>query len=225
MCIRDRLETLDNGKPIRETRDIDVPLAVRHFYHHAGWAQLLGSEFPQQRALGVVGQIVHWNFPLLMLAWKIAPALAGGNAVVFKPSEKTPATGAMLVECYHAAGIPEGVVRLLVGGPDEGRALAGHADIDGLLFTGSARTGVALNRQYADTPGKILALEMGGNNPLIVWDAADIPAAATLVIQSAFLSAGQRCTAARRLIAMLADESCAAQSVRPPSTTLSRPVT
>jgi succinylglutamic semialdehyde dehydrogenase len=106
----------------------------------------------------------------------------------------------MLVEFYHEAGIPAGVVRLIVGGPDEGRALAGHADIDGLLFTGSARTGVALNRQFADMPGKILALEMGGNNPLVVWDAADIQAAAILVIQSAFLSAGQRCTAARRLI-------------------------
>lgn len=149
---------------------------------------------------GVLAVLGPYNFPAHLPNGHIVPALIAGNAIVFKPSEKTPATGAMLVECYHAAGIPEGVVRLLIGGPDEGRALAGHRDIDGLLFTGSARTGVALNRQFADTPGKILALEMGGNNPLIVWDAADIQAAATLVVQSAFLSAGQRCTAARRLI-------------------------
>jgi len=149
---------------------------------------------------GVLAVLGPYNFPAHLPNGHIVPALIAGNAVIFKPSEKTPATGALLVECYHAAGIPEGVVRLLIGGPDEGRALAGHPDIDGLLFTGSARTGVALNRQFADTPGKILALEMGGNNPLIVWDAADIQAAATLVVQSAFLSAGQRCTAARRLI-------------------------
>jgi len=120
--------------------------------------------------------------------------------VVFKPSEKTPATGAFLVDCFHAAGIPEGVVRLLIGGPDEGRALASETGIDGLLFTGSARAGRALHRQFADAPHKILALELGGNNPLVVWDAKDLEAAATIVVQSAYLSAGQRCTAARRLI-------------------------
>ena len=128
------------------------------------------------------------------------PGADCGNAVVFKPSEKTPATGAFLVDCYHAAGVPEGVVRLLVGGPDEGRSLASEPGIDGLLFTGSARAGRALHKQFADAPHKILALELGGNNPLVVWDAADIDAAATIVVQSAYLSAGQRCTAARRLI-------------------------
>ena len=114
--------------------------------------------------------------------------------------EKTPATGAFLVDCFHEAGIPEGVVRLLIGGPDEGTALAAEPGIDGLLFTGSARAGMALHRQFAETPHKILALELGGNNPLVVWDAKDIDAAATIVVQSAYLSAGQRCTAARRLI-------------------------
>ena len=123
-----------------------------------------------------------------------------GNAVVFKPSEKTPATAAFLVDCYHAAGVPEGAVRLLIGGPDQGRALAGHDDIDGLLFTGSARTGIALNRQFAERPEKILALEMGGNNPIIVWDDPDLDAAAALIVQSAYTTAGQRCTAGRRLI-------------------------
>jgi succinylglutamic semialdehyde dehydrogenase len=130
----------------------------------------------------------------------IIPALLAGNAVVFKPSEKTPGTGKMLVDCLHAAGIPTGLVRIVIGGPKEGKALAAHPGIDGLLFTGSARTGLILNRQFADMPNKILALEMGGNNPVVVWDAPDIYPAAVLVVQSAFLSAGQRCTAARRLI-------------------------
>jgi succinylglutamic semialdehyde dehydrogenase len=130
----------------------------------------------------------------------MVPALIAGNAVVFKPSEKTPATGALLVECYHQAKIPEGLVRLLVGGPEQGRALAGETGIDGLLFTGSARAGKALHRQFAETPHKILALELGGNNPIVVWHAKDVEAAAAIVVQSAYLSAGQRCTAARRLI-------------------------
>jgi len=119
---------------------------------------------------------------------------------VFKPSEKTPATGEFLVNCLHEAKIPEGIARLLIGGPEQGRALAGQSGIDGLLFTGSARAGLALNKQFAETPHKILALELGGNNPLVVWHAKDVEAAATIVVQSAYLSAGQRCTAARRLI-------------------------
>jgi succinylglutamic semialdehyde dehydrogenase len=119
---------------------------------------------------------------------------------VFKPSEKTPATGAFLVACLHEAGVPQGVVRLLIGGPDEGRALASEDGIDGLLFTGSARAGMSLHRQFAETPHKILALELGGNNPIVVWDPSDVPAAAAIIVQSAYMSAGQRCTAARRLI-------------------------
>jgi succinylglutamic semialdehyde dehydrogenase len=149
---------------------------------------------------GVLAVLGPYNFPAHLPNGHIVPALIAGNAVVFKPSEKTPATGAMLVECFHAAGIPEGVVRLLIGGPDQGRALASQDGIDGLLFTGSARAGMALHRQFADMPHKILALELGGNNPLVVWDAADMDSAAAMVVQSAYLSAGQRCTAARRLI-------------------------
>ena len=149
---------------------------------------------------GVLAVLGPYNFPAHLPNGHIVPALIAGNAVVFKPSEKTPATGAMLVDCFHEAGVPEGIIRLLIGGPDEGRALAGEDGIDGLLFTGSARAGMALHRQFADTPHKLLALELGGNNPLVVWGASDLPAAAAIIVQSAFLSAGQRCTAARRLI-------------------------
>ena len=149
---------------------------------------------------GVLGVLGPFNFPAHLPNGHIVPALIAGNAVVFKPSEKAPATGALLVECYHQAKIPEGAVRLLIGGPDQGRALAAEPGIDGLLFTGSARAGKALHRQFADAPHKILALELGGNNPIVVWGAKDIDAAAAIVVQSAYLSAGQRCTAARRLI-------------------------
>jgi succinylglutamic semialdehyde dehydrogenase len=149
---------------------------------------------------GVLAVLGPYNFPAHLPNGHIVPALIAGNAVVFKPSEKTPAVGAMLVECLHQAGIPEGAVRLLIGGPEQGKALAAEAGIDGLLFTGSARAGMSLHRQFAETPHKILALELGGNNPLVVWQAKDVEAAATIAVQSAYLSAGQRCTAARRLI-------------------------
>jgi succinylglutamic semialdehyde dehydrogenase len=149
---------------------------------------------------GVLAVLGPFNFPAHLPNGHIVPALIAGNGVVFKPSEKTPATGSFLAQCYHEAGVPKEVLRLLIGGPDEGRALAGHAGIDGLLFTGSARAGMALHRQFAETPSKILALELGGNNPLVIWDTPDVHAAAVIAVQSAFLSAGQRCTAARRLI-------------------------
>ena len=149
---------------------------------------------------GVLAVLGPYNFPAHLPNGHIVPALIAGNTVVFKPSEKTPATGEFLVQCFHEAGIPEGVVRLLIGGPDQGRALAGQPGIDGLLFTGSARAGMALHKQFAETPQKMLALELGGNNPLVVWDAKDIEAAAMIAVQSAYLTAGQRCTAARRLI-------------------------
>ncbi len=149
---------------------------------------------------GVLAVLGPYNFPAHLPNGHIVPALLAGNAVVFKPSEKTPAAGAMLVRLLHQAGVPEGVVRLLVGGRAEGEALARSPGVDGLLFTGSARGGLALARLFADTPGRILALEMGGNNPLVVWNAADVDAAATIAVQSAFLSAGQRCTGARRLV-------------------------
>ena len=149
---------------------------------------------------GVLAVLGPYNFPAHLPNGHIVPALIAGNAIVFKPSEKTPATGAMLVDCFHAAGIPKDVLRLLIGGPEEGKALAGEPGIDGLLFTGSVRAGLSLHRQFADMPNKILALELGGNNPLVVWGAKDVEAAAAIAVQSAYLSAGQRCTAARRLI-------------------------
>jgi succinylglutamic semialdehyde dehydrogenase len=149
---------------------------------------------------GVLAVLGPYNFPAHLPNGHIVPALIAGNAVVFKPSEKTPATGAMLVSCFHEAGIPEEVLRLLIGGPEQGRALAGQPGIDGLLFTGSARAGTAIHKQFAEVPQKILALELGGNNPLVVWQSKDVDAAATIAVQSAYLTAGQRCTAARRLI-------------------------
>ena len=149
---------------------------------------------------GVLAVLGPFNFPAHLPNGHIVPALIAGNAVVFKPSEKTPASGALLVDCYREAGVPEGAVRLLIGGPDEGRALASQPGIDGLLFTGSARAGTALHKQFADTPSKILALELGGNNPIVAWNVKDLDAAAAVIVQSAFLSAGQRCTCARRLI-------------------------
>jgi succinylglutamic semialdehyde dehydrogenase len=163
---------------------------------------------------GVLAVLGPYNFPAHLPNGHIVPALIAGNTVVFKPSEKTPATGAFLVKCFHEAGVPDGVVRLLIGGPAEGKSLAGQAGIDGLLFTGSVGAGMALHRQFAESPNKILALELGGNNPIVVWDSPDLTAAATVVVQSAFLSAGQRCTAARRLIVEdgrhqeLVDEIC-----------------
>ena len=149
---------------------------------------------------GVLAVLGPYNFPAHLPNGHIVPALIAGNAVVFKPSEKTPGTGEFLVRCFHEAGVPEDVLRLLIGGPDLGRALAGQPGIDGLLFTGSARAGMALHKQFAETPQKLLALELGGNNPLVLWQPKDIDAAATIIVQSAFLTAGQRCTAARRLI-------------------------
>ena len=149
---------------------------------------------------GVLAVLGPYNFPAHLPNGHIVPALIAGNAVVFKPSEKTPASGAMLVDCFHEAGVPEGVLRLLIGGPEEGRALASEDGIDGLLFTGSARAGQALARQFAEMPHKMLALELGGNNPIVAWDVAEPETAAAIIVQSAYLSAGQRCTACRRLI-------------------------
>lgn len=200
----------ETGKPVWEARTevesviAKVDISVTAYSERTGQRRI---EAPMNTRLalrhkphGVLAVLGPYNFPVHLPNGHIVPALLAGNAVVFKPSEKTPASGAFLVECYHAAGIPEGCVRLLIGGPDQGKALAGHPDIDGLLFTGSANTGIALNRQFATRPEKILALEMGGNNPIIVWDTPDLYSAAVLVVQSAFTTAGQRCTAARRLI-------------------------
>jgi succinylglutamic semialdehyde dehydrogenase len=163
-------------------------------------AQMGGRVALRHKPHGVLAVLGPYNFPAHLPNGHIIPALMAGNAVVFKPSEKTPATGALLVQCLHEAGVPASCLRLVIGGPETGKALAAHRDIDGLLFTGSARTGLALNRAFADKPEKILALEMGGNNPLVVWDTPDFHSAAIVAIQSAFTTAGQRCTAARRLI-------------------------
>lgn len=161
----------------------------------------LGSKVAvRHKPHGVLAVLGPFNFPAHLPNGHIVPALLAGNAVVFKPSEKTPASGAFLIDCYHKAGVPEGAVRLLIGGPEEGKALASQPGIDGLLFTGSARAGMALHKQFAETPHKILALELGGNNPMVAWNVKDLEAGAAVVVQSAFLSAGQRCTAARRLI-------------------------
>ncbi|WP_425441068.1 succinylglutamate-semialdehyde dehydrogenase [Sphingomonas rubra] len=200
----------ETGKPLWEARtELDsviakVDISVAAYADRTAQRRMEGAMGARvalrHKPHGVLAVLGPYNFPAHLPNGHIVPALLAGNAVVFKPSEKTPATGAMLVECFHAAGVPAECVRLLIGGPDEGRALAAHPGIDGLLFTGAARTGLALNRQFADHPEKILALEMGGNNPILVWDTPDLHSAATLVIQSAFTSAGQRCTAARRLI-------------------------
>jgi succinylglutamic semialdehyde dehydrogenase len=200
----------ETGKPYWEARTEvgsvinKVEISINAYSERTGQKKLeaaLGNKVAvRHKPHGVLAVLGPYNFPAHLPNGHIVPALIAGNAVVFKPSEKTPASGAFLVECFHAAGIPEGVVRLLIGGPDQGRALAAEPGIDGLLFTGSARAGMSLHRQFAETPHKILALELGGNNPLVVWQAKDIPAAATIVVQSAYLSAGQRCTAARRLI-------------------------
>ncbi len=193
------LETLDNGKPIRETRDIDVPLAVRHFYHHAGWAQLLDSEFPQQRALGVVGQIVPWNFPLLMLAWKIAPALAGGNVVVFKPAEQTPLTALLFADICTEVGLPAGVVNVVTGDGAVGEAIVAHARIAKIAFTGSTEVGRAIRIATAGS-GKRLSLELGGKSPFIVFADADLDAAVEGLVDGIFFNQGQVCCAGSRLL-------------------------
>ncbi|URW76792.1 succinylglutamate-semialdehyde dehydrogenase [Sphingomonas donggukensis] len=200
----------ETGKPLWEARTevetvvAKVDISVTAFSERTGQRRI-DAPMNTRMALrhkphGVLAVLGPYNFPAHLPNGHIVPALLAGNAIVFKPSEKTPASGAFLVDCYHAAGVPESVVRMVIGGPDEGKALAAHDGIDGLLFTGSARTGLALNRLYADRPEKILALEMGGNNPIVVWGQPDLYAAAVLVVQSAFTTSGQRCTAARRLI-------------------------
>jgi succinylglutamic semialdehyde dehydrogenase len=196
----------ETGKPLWEARtEVDtvvnkVEISIRAHEERTGTRDLGAGAAIRHKPHGVLAVLGPYNFPAHLANGHMVPALIAGNVVVFKPSEKTPASGEMLIRLYREAGVPEGAARLLIGGPDQGRELSAHPDINGLLFTGSARTGLALNRQFADTPEKVLALEMGGNNPIIVWDTDDLKAAAALVVQSAYLSAGQRCTAARRLI-------------------------
>jgi aldehyde dehydrogenase (NAD+) len=193
------LETIDNGKPIRESRDIDIPLVARHFYHHAGWAQLLHSEFPDQTACGVVGQIIPWNFPLLMLAWKIAPAIATGNTVVLKPAEFTPLTALAFAELCTEIGLPPGVVNVVTGDGSTGEALVKHPDVDKIAFTGSTEVGRAIRTATA-TSHKRLSLELGGKSPYVVFEDADLDSAVEGLVDGIWFNQGQVCCAGSRLL-------------------------
>jgi aldehyde dehydrogenase (NAD+) len=193
------LETMDNGKPIRESRDIDIPLVARHFYYHAGWAQLLKQEFPEHEPCGVVGQIIPWNFPLLMAAWKIAPALATGNTVVLKPAEFTPLTALAFAELCQEVGLPAGVVNIITGDGSTGEALVKHPDVDKIAFTGSTEVGRAIRAATA-TSHKRLSLELGGKSPFIVFDDADLDSAVEGLVDGIWFNQGQVCCAGSRLL-------------------------
>src|SRR5947199_581977 len=193
------LETLDNGKPIRESRDIDIPLVARHFYHHAGWAQLLEQEFPGYTACGVVGQIIPWNFPLLMVAWKIAPALATGNTVVLKPAEFTPLTALAFAEICQEIGLPPGVVNIVTGDGSTGEALVRHPDLDKIAFTGSTEVGRAIRAASANSHKKI-SLELGGKSPFIIFEDADLDSAVEGLVDGIWFNQGQVCCAGSRLL-------------------------
>ena len=192
------LETLDNGKPIREARDIDIPLAQRHFYYHAGMAQLMDAELPDRQALGVCGQIIPWNFPLLMLAWKIAPALAMGNTVVLKPAEYTSLTALLFADICQQAGVPKGVVNIVTGDGAVGEMIV-HANVDKIAFTGSTAVGRTIRAATAGT-GKALSLELGGKSPYIVFDDADLDSAVEGLVDAIWFNQGQVCCAGSRLL-------------------------
>src|SRR5438477_4392912 len=193
------LETMDNGKPIRESRDIDIPLVARHFYHHAGWAQLLEQEFPGYTTCGVVGQIIPWNFPLLMLAWKIAPALATGNTVVLKPAEFTPLTALAFAHICQEVGLPAGVVNILTGDGSTGEVLVKHSDVDKIAFTGSTEVGRAIRKATAHSHKK-LSLELGGKSPFIILEDADLDSAVEGLVDGIWFNQGQVCCAGSRLL-------------------------
>lgn len=192
------LETLDNGKPIREARDIDIPLVARHFYYHAGLAQLLDNEHPGLSPLGVCGAVIPWNFPLLMLAWKVAPALAAGNTVVLKPAEYTPLTALLFAEISREAGLPKGVLNIVTGDGDTGAALV-SAEVDKIAFTGSTSVGRKIRTATAGS-GKALTLELGGKSPYIVFDDADIDSAVEGLVDAIWFNGGQVCCAGSRLL-------------------------
>lgn len=193
------LETMDNGKSIRETRDLDIPLVARHFYHHAGWAQLAGTEFAGYGPIGVIGQVIPWNFPLLMFAWKVAPALAAGNTVVIKPAEFTPLTALLFAELAHKAGLPAGVLNVLTGDGATGAALVLHPDVDKIAFTGSTDVGKIIRRSTAGS-GKKLSLELGGKSPFIVYEDADLDGVVEGVVDAIWFNQGQVCCAGSRLL-------------------------
>jgi aldehyde dehydrogenase (NAD+) len=193
------LESLDNGKPIRESRDLDIPLVARHFAYHAGWAQLLASELPNYGPVGVVGQIIPWNFPLLMLAWKVAPALATGNTVVLKPAEFTPLTALLFADISRAVGLPQGVFNVITGDGETGAALVNHPGVDKIAFTGSTEVG-RLIRQATAGSGKRLSLELGGKSPFVVFDDADLDGAVEGLVDAIWFNQGQVCCAGSRLL-------------------------
>ena len=193
------LEALDNGKSVRETRDIDIPLVARHFYHHAGWAQLMETEMRDYQPVGVVGQVIPWNFPLLMLAWKIAPALAMGNTVVIKPAPYTNLTALLFAEIIAEAGLPPGVVNVVTGGDQAGALITEHAGFDKIAFTGSTHVGRIIRRATAGT-GKKLSLELGGKSPFIVFEDADIDSAVEGLVDAIWFNQGQVCCAGSRLL-------------------------
>jgi aldehyde dehydrogenase (NAD+) len=193
------LETMDNGKPIRESRDIDIPLVARHFYHHAGWAQLLDQEFPNYTACGVVGQVIPWNFPLLMFAWKVAPALAAGNTVVIKPAKYTPLTALAFAELAMEVGLPPGVLNVLTCDAMTGQALVEHPGIDKVAFTGSTEVGRTIRAATANSPKK-LSLELGGKSPFVVFDDADLDSAVEGIVDAIWFNQGQVCCAGSRLL-------------------------
>ena len=193
------LETIDNGKPIRESRDIDIPLVARHFYYHAGWAQLLESEFPGYAACGVVAQVIPWNFPLLMFAWKVAPALAAGNTVVIKPAEYTPLTALAFAELASEVGLPAGVLNVINGDGRTGALLVEHDDVDKIAFTGSTEVGRIIRKATAGSSKK-LSLELGGKSPFIVFDDADLDSAVEGLVDGIWLNQGQVCCAGSRLL-------------------------
>ena len=193
------LETLDNGKPIRESRDIDIPLAIRHFYHHAGWAQLQEKEFKSYQSIGVIAQIVPWNFPLLMLSWKIAPALAMGNTIVFKAAEQTPITAMYFAHLCKQAGVPSGVINMVNGDGIVGASLAAHDGIDKVAFTGSTAVGQSIRKSTAGQ-GKKLTLELGGKSAFVVFEDADLDAAVEGLVDSIWFNQGEVCCAGSRLL-------------------------
>jgi len=193
------LESLDNGKPIRESRDIDVPLVARHFYHHAGWAQLMARELPGREPVGVIGQIIPWNFPLLMLAWKIAPALAMGNTVVLKPAEFTSLTALRFAELCAEAGLPPGVVNIVTGDGRTGEAIVTHPDVDKIAFTGSTEVGRIIRTATAGS-GKKLSLELGGKSPFVVFPDADLDSVVEGVVDAIWFNQGQVCCAGSRIL-------------------------
>lgn len=194
------LETLDNGKPIRETRDIDIPIVARHFYHHAGWAKLMDSEFRDYQEVGVVGQIIPWNFPLMMLSWKVAPALAMGNTIVLKPAEYTSLTALLFAEICEKVGLPKGVVNIVTGrGTVAGNALVNHPNIQKIAFTGSTKVGKILRTNIAGT-GKKISLELGGKSPFIVFEDADLDSAVEGIVDAIWFNQGQVCCAGSRLL-------------------------